>query len=155
MIHVQSREPRVPRKGAASFGLAKKPRPFAGPTRGRAFPSRESSDLNYRSRTHAFGSRAHKFGLHAPLVRLSFARKGVSKSRRLCRFNKTSKVGLFRAHSAFYQSYCSGLLRRPVPALTSLASKSTSLVRRRRTRGMKGNRGREGRREHRRLVNYP
>lgn len=95
---------------------------------GRALPSRELSDLNYKSWTLAFSSCAHKFRLYTSLLRLSFARKGVGKSRRVCCFNKTLKVLLFRLHFVFYQSYCRGLLCRLVPALTSLAIRNTTMA---------------------------
>lgn len=95
---------------------------------GRALPSRELSDLNYKSWTLAFSSCAHKFRLYTSLLRLSFARKGVGKSRCVCCFNKTLKVLLFRLHFVFYQSYCRGLLCRLVPALTSLAIRNTTMA---------------------------
>lgn len=50
------------------------------------------------ARMLAFSNHTHKFGLYEPLVHLSFVRKGVGKSHRVCCLNKMLKVLLFRLH---------------------------------------------------------
>lgn len=111
---------RKKKKGQQTFA------PFAGLICGRAFLTRELSDLNYKSWMLAFSSQTHKSGLYTPLLCLSFVRKGLCKSRRVSCFNKPPRVPLFQSRSVFYQRYFSGLLCRLVPALTSLARRITT-----------------------------